>query len=306
MKKKTFIILTIILVIALLGIGVLCFYLFALKDKKAEEKPIDMTSVLFTKEEFPRIDASLATQPLTDAIYSNFTGTDIKDVKLDYTNTHPGYVKLINGETDLIVVTEPSKEEQALAKEKGVELEVIPVVNEAFVFYVNSNNNVDSLTLNQIRDIYSGKITNWKELGGEDKQIIAYQRPVNSGSQTGMLSLVMNGVKMKEAKKTEYIESMIGIIDAVANYEDGPASIGYSYYYFATAMYGNDNIKLLKVNGVEPNFDNIRNKKYPIMTAYYIVVNKNKKDEKVQKLIDSMLSIRGQKVVSEAGYVPIK
>ena len=126
---------------------------------KQEEK-IDNTP-LYTSSTFPKIDASLATQPLTDAIYEDFVGESAEG-KIDYSNTHPGYVKLINDEVDLIVVTQPSKEELELAKEKNVELEVIPVVKEGFVFYVNANNEVSNLTTEQIQKIYTGEITNWK------------------------------------------------------------------------------------------------------------------------------------------------
>ena len=74
------------------------------------------TSPIYTKDTLPRIDASLATQPLVSAAVKNFTGEDIKDEDLNYSNTHPGYVKLIDGEKDIIVVTEPSEEELAYAK----------------------------------------------------------------------------------------------------------------------------------------------------------------------------------------------
>ena len=86
-----------------------------------------------------------------------------------------------------------------MAKEKGVELQVVPVVKEAFVFLVNKQNPVDVLTVKQIRDIYQGIATNWNELGGTDKEIIAYQRPENSGSQTIMEKQVMENLKMAAA-----------------------------------------------------------------------------------------------------------
>ena len=279
-------------------------------EKKIEDDEQISTEPLFTEEEYPRVDASLATQPLVDALTENFIG---KKIDLNYTNTHPGYVKLINGEADLIVVTEPSEEELALAKEKGVELDVIPVVKEGFVFYVNGDNPINSLTLEQIQDIYSGKITNWKDVGGEDAKIRAFQRPTNSGSQTGMLSLVMKGKKLMEAEKEDMIETMVDIVNLVSDYDNGRNSIGYSYYYYATTMYEDidssvvDGIKFLAINGVEPNYDTIKNESYPIETAYYIVINKNtEKDSSTRKLVDAMLSERGQKVAKEAGYVPVK
>lgn len=249
-----------------------------------------------------RVDASLATQPLMDAYVD---GLKEYNLKKDYTNTDPAYTKLINGETDLIIVTEPSSDELNRAKTAGVELEVTPVVNEGFVFYTNIKNPVNGLSLKEIQDIYMDKITNWNQVGGDDAKIIAYQRPENSGSQTGMLSLVMKDKKIKEPKKEEYIESMAGIIDAVANYDNSKDSLGYSYYYYATTMYGNENIKFLAVDGVSPNHDTIKDESYPLITAYYIVTLKDTKNTAVSKVKKAMLESKGQEIARNAGYIEI-
>lgn len=279
---------------------------------KNDEEEIS-SEPLYTLDNYPKVDASLATQPLTNAFIKNFVGENVDVSKLDYTNTHPGYVRLINDEVDLIVVTEPSKEELELAKQKGVELEVIPVVKEGFVFYVNSNNKVDSLTKDQIQGIYSGEITNWKEVGGEDMEIKPFQRPTNSGSQTGMLSLVMKDKKLMDPLKENLVDTMAQIINFVSSYENGKNSIGYSYYYYATTMYeGIDkeiasNIKLIGIDGVKPNAKTIQNGSYPYTTAYYIVINKADDENSLsRKLANLMLSKRGQQVAKNAGYVPVK
>mgnify|MGYP003187060875 FL=1 len=307
--KKSRAIITIIVMIVVIGGCITAYMFFGKKGQKngdiaSTEEQIS-TSPIYTKDTLPRIDASLATQPLVSAAVKNFTGEDIKDEDLNYSNTHPGYVKLIDGEKDIIVVTEPSEEELAYAKEKGVELEVIPVVKEGFVFYVNGKNKVNSLTLEQIQKIYSGEITNWKEVGGDDEKIIPYQRPVNSGSQTGILSLVMKGKKLMNPVNN-VIETMEGIIKAVANYKDGKGSIGYSYYYYATSMYDltdtnkENSIKLMGVDGVIPSYETIKDDSYPIRTNYYIVLRK------ARKFANDLLSARGQNVCKEAGYVPVK
>ena len=249
-----------------------------------------------------RVDASLATQPLMDAYVE---GLKDYNLKKDYTNTDPAYTKLINGETDLIIVTEPSSDELKRASDAGVELEVTPVVNEGFVFFTNVNNLVNGLSLKEIQDIYTDKITNWNQVGGDNAKIIAYQRPENSGSQTGMLSLVMEDKKIKEPKMEEYIESMAGIIDAVANYDNSKDSIGYSYYYYATTMYGNENIKFLAVDGVSPNHDTIKDESYPLITAYYIVTLKDTKNTAVSKVKKAMLESKGQEIARNAGYIEI-
>ena len=314
--KKSRAIITIIVMIVVI-VGCITAYMFFGKkgqnngDIASTEEQIS-TSPIYTKDTLPRIDASLATQPLVSAAVKNFTGEDIKDEDLNYSNTHPGYVKLIDGEKDIIVVTEPSEEELAYAKEKGVELEVIPVVKEGFVFYVNGKNKVNSLTLEQIQKIYSGEITNWKEVGGDDEKIIPYQRPVNSGSQTGILSLVMKGKKLMNPVNN-VIETMEGIIKAVANYKDGKGSIGYSYYYYATSMYDltdtnkENSIKLMGVDGVIPSYETIKDDSYPIRTNYYIVLRKDEpEDSTTRKFANDLLSTRGQNVCKEAGYVPVK
>ncbi len=320
MKKK--ILLSVLAVIVLAAVAVFCVfsYKYFTSAKKVnivtENKKEDVQvseEPLFTKENYPKVDASLATQPLTNAFIKNFVDKNYDVNSIKYTNTHPAYVDLINGKTDLIVVTEPSKEELELAKEKNVELEVIPVVKEGFVFYVNSKNKVDSLSLDQIRDIYSGKITNWSEVGGNDEKIVAYQRPENSGSQTGMLSLVMKDLKIMEAKKEDLIETMEEIINLVSNYDNEKQAIGYSYYYYATTMYNDideavaNGIKLLGIDGVKPNNDTIADGTYPLNTAYYIVIRKDEEENSnTRKLVDAMLSDRGQMVAKEAGYVPVK
>lgn len=285
-----------ILIIVLLVVLIVLAIMIGFKNNKTkEDNNVKDDTVV-------RVDASLATQPLMDAYVDNLKNFNLNK---DYTNTDPAYTKLINGKTDLIIVTEPSSDELKRANEAGVELEVTPVVNEGFVFFTNINNPVDGLSLNEIQDIYTDKITNWHQVGGDDTQIIAYQRPENSGSQTGMLSLVMKNKKIKEPKTEEYIVSMADIIDAVANYDNSKDSIGYSYYYYATTMYGNENIKFLAVDGVSPNHDTIKDESYPLITAYYIVTLKDTENGAVSKVKNVMLGKDGQEIARNAGYIEI-
>ena len=267
------------------------------------------SKVLFTDNNLPRIDASIATQPLVDAFILNFTGKTSAELNIKYTNTHSGYVKLIEHETDLIVVTEPTEEEINLAKNKGIDFDITKVVNEGFVFFVNRNNKVDNVTFEQIQKIYAGDITNWKELGGDNKEIVAYQKSVNSENQRAFLSLVMKGMEVKSPIPSETINFSTGIgeiIDYIANYDNSIDSLGYSYYFYANKLYKNDDLKYLKINGVMPNYQTIRNYSYPILTTYYIVTRKNEENENVLKLKEAMLSKRGKLVASEVGYVPVQ
>ena len=274
--------------------------------------PSASTPPLFTAQSYPRVDGSTVTQPLGVAFQSLFTGTDVPSSQVVFNKTDQAYLNLINGEADLILVTSPSQDELSTAAQAGVELEVIPVVNEGFVFLTNSDNPVTSLTVDQIRDSYSGKTTNWKQVGGPDEPITAYQRPENSGSQTGMEDLVMQGTPMISAP-TLSVETMNGLVDAIANFNGGSGSLGYSYYYYVTQMYGDlaanpqlSKIKLMDVNGVQPSADTIRSGQYPLGTAYYIVINKAAApDSPARILANAMLSHDGQQTAMEAGYVPV-
>lgn len=302
-KKSSLLTYVVIFMLMAFSCIVAYYYLVVLPGTEKE----DPTGVLFTQETLPRIDASLATQPLTDAFVLDFTGKTTSELGIEYSNTDPAYTKLINNEADLIVVTEPSEDELQRAAAANVELEVTKVVNEGFVFFVNKDNKIDGLTFDQIVKIYSGEITNWNQLGGDDAEIIAYQRPENSGSQTGLYSLVMKGIPVKaRTPKEEVTLSMAGIIEYVADYQNGLDSIGYGYYYYANEMYFNENLKYLAIDGVKPTYETIKDESYPILTAYYIVTRKDETNENVLKLKEDMLSQRGQDVATKAGYVPCK
>lgn len=310
-EKKIQIVIAVISVIIILALCATAYLYFTKTWFFAEEEI--STEPIYTIENYPKVDASTATQPLAMAFYKDFTGKDGDFDAMNFTKTHQAYVKLINKEVDLILVTSPSEEELALAKEKGMELEVIPVVREGFVFYVNNENKVNNLTVKEVQDIYSGKIKNWQEVGGDDIAIKAYQRPVNSGSQTGMLELVMKDKKLMESPKEDIVDTMEQIINLVATYSNDISAIGYSYYYYATTMYEEidpsvaNNIKLLSINGIKPKTETIKDGTYPFTTSYYIVIDKtSKKDSPARVLANNMLSARGQKAALEAQYVPVK
>ncbi len=264
---------------------------------------------VFTPDTYPVVDGSTVTIPLSEALAARLMDLPLEEARtyVLHNRTHPAYLNLIAGTADIIFVTGPSEEELSLAAEAGVEMEVIPVVHEGFVFLVNEDNPVDGLTLEQIRDIYTGKISNWQEVGGPDLEIRAYQRPENSGSQTGFLELVMGEETPMEPITEQVVAEMGELIDAVATYDNQPDALGYSYYYFVMDMWGNEKIKLLKVDGVYPDKETIRDTSYPLHTAYYAVIRKDEPvDSPVRQMISWLLSEEGQQLVEEAGYVRAK
>lgn len=266
------------------------------------------TEPIFTLENYPRVDASLAIHPLVDSIAANFLGISEKELDFEYTKTRTSdvYKNLIDGNVDVIFAAEPSEDDLAYAKSKGIELEVIPTTSSAFVFIVNSKNPVDNLTLEEVVKIYKGDITNWKEVGGDDEEIVPYQRPNGSGSQTAMISLVMKDQDLMSAPKMKVEAEMGGLIDAVAEYDNSKAAIGYSYFYYVNTMYKKDTIKMIGIDGVKPTLETIKDGTYPIYTNGYIVIRKDEKeDSSARKWVSEVLGNRGSRIIENAGYVPI-
>lgn len=273
-------------------------------------KPVsDRPTLSLTLKEYPRVDGSTATIPLSEAVAAKVLSMDIAEARqyIVHNTTHNAYVNLMDGKADVIFVTSPSADELTMARQKGLELEVIPIVNEGFVFFVNAKNPVKSVSLQQIKDIYRGNITNWRAVGGQDKAIVAYQRPENSGSQTGMYDLMVSKDEIMDPPKEQIIASMGEIIEAVAVYNNEQDAIGYSYYYFATDMWNNEKVRLLAIDGVTPSKETIGNRSYPIMTAYYAVLRSDaSKGSAARRLVEWILSEQGQKTVEGAGYVRLR
>ncbi|MDR2080737.1 MAG: substrate-binding domain-containing protein [Campylobacteraceae bacterium] len=253
-----------------------------------------------------KIDGATALCPI---FYSAYEALYPKiENKYDYlgcSTTPHAYENLIGGEAELIFAAAPSDEQLQNAADKGVKLTLTPIGKEAFVFLVNKNNPVNSLSVQNIRDIYSGKIKNWREFGGENEKILAFQRNENSGSQTAMQKYVMKDTPFTEPIKEEFYGSMGGMIEGVADYRNAKNAIGYSFRYYATVMNESENIKLLSIEDIEPNIENIKSGAYPFTAEFYIVSTQNISHEG-QKLIDWFLSEQGQALIEDIGYVPLK
>ena len=136
-------------------------------------------------------------QPDFSGAKSSFSYSDYLAKNL-CSGTHGAYTNLIEGKCDVIIASRDiSRNEKAAAESLGVELETAPLAIDALVFIVNPKNPVKNLTADQIRKIYTGEITNWKEVGGVDHAITPYIRDADSGSQEKMETLVMNGLVLK-------------------------------------------------------------------------------------------------------------
>jgi len=275
------------------------------------------------------VDGSTATVPVTAELLRQFYGAADMSMESDgryaevvaHSTTHEAYVNLIAGRSRIIsqdekfaregdpvrilFATPPSQEEQDLAKRGGVTLDVQPLARDGFVFITHKDNPVNSLTVEQIQQIYSGKIKNWKELGGRDEKIRAYQRQQDSGSQTAMEQLVMQGIPMQKAETVMVPMFMGDLVESVAEYQNGSQSIGYTYYYYLNNLYKNKDIKVLQVEGITPEHENLKTKRYPFTAEYCVVIRADEpQGSDARRLRDYMLSAEGQKIVEMAGYCP--
>ena len=219
--------------------------------------------ISFTRENFPRLDGSTATAPLGQAIAAVLLGESEDSVAdlINFSRTTESYRQLMQGNADLLIAAEPNAAVFDEMEEAGFEIEMKPFANDALVFLVNEDNPVDSLTLEQLRGIYSGEITNWSEVGGDDMEIVPFQRNAESGSQVLMEKLVMDGADMAEPPEGYMIASMGGLIDAVKQYDNSANAIGYTVYYYAHDMQMAGGLKLIAVDGVEPGAETIRSGK---------------------------------------------
>jgi len=220
---------------------------------------------------------------------NNYYGENFADDSvMQYNNTVRGYKAIVDGTTDILFCAGPSEAQKQYAEEQGAELVYVPIGLEAFVFFVNKNNPVDNLTVEQIRNIYDGTCTNWKELGGANRVINPVTRLAGSGSQSAMDSF-MGGREI--ARKSFF--SLTG------------ASIGFSFRYYMDGIVGNDSVKMLALNGVYPSAENIQNGTYPIIAEFYAIYRSDNTNDNIRLLIDWVLSDEGQTLIEKSGYIRI-
>lgn len=282
------------------------------------------TTLLLTQDEWLTLDGAEAAYPVYSA-YANACYKDISNYQYSkyitspkekneinaalkkyvaFNNTVYAFKDLINKRCDIFFGAMPSKQQQADAAALGEELVLTPIAQEAFVFFVNSNNHISSLTTQQIQDIYSGKTKNWQPLGGEDRRILAFQRPENSGSQT-LLQHIMGNTPIMEPLKEEYIGGMGEIGTQVANYNGYAGALGFSFKFFLTGMLGREDapVKMLAIDGVSPTDENIRSGKYPFTTKLYAITLKSNTKPQLTAFLNWMQSPQGQQLAEKVGYI---
>ena len=183
------------------------------------------------------------------------------------------------------------------AEEKSAGLKETEIALDGISIITNKSNEVKNLTLQQIKDIYTGKITNWKEVGGKDAPIVVLSREDGSGTRDGFQEKV--GFESEELVKDAQINDGSGNIKSTV--EGNENAIGYISY-----GYVDDAINALTVDGVELTAENVKSDKYPIARPFILVNLEDKVSEEGTKLIDFILSDEGQSIMEDKGFIRIK
>ena len=270
------------------------------RDLRHEELPIVDGAAAF----FPVYSAYVnAVYPDTVELYEGFIPANrIGQYPFVYSNTVLGYEELAEKKTDIFFGVYPSEGQIEYAKDNGTEFEFTQIGTEAFVFFVHKDNPVDDVTVEELKDIYSGKTRNWISLGGKLKGIKAYQRNEGSGSQS-MLERFMGDTPIMKPPTHLVQGFMSGIIEEVSEYQNRNSAIGFSFRYYVDGIIGNPDIKVLKVNGVAPTDENIKNGTYPIVTPIYAVTWAGNEKPTVKPFLNWVLSEEGQEILEKSGYV---
>jgi phosphate transport system substrate-binding protein len=256
----------------------------------------------------PVLDGATALYP----VYAAFVNAIYPEERYDPKNsivlcskTTEAYNNLLGGKADIIFCAGPSEEQIQKFFDNGIKINLIPIGREAFVFFVNKENIVNNVMVEDIQNIYSGKVKNWKKIGGINKGIKAYQRPDGSGSQTA-LKKIMGNISMAKPRRENIAVGMGSIINQVASYRNFNNAIGYSFLHFSTEMVENDQIKLLSISNIYPSRETIQNNNYPFCDTFYaIYVEKENMNENIKPFIEWILSKQGQEIVKRTGYVSI-
>lgn len=263
----------------------------------------------FTVENYPKMGGSLANLPLGEAVTATVLGISREEANSMIVfegSTTDNYKWLCDGRFDIILAYEMSEEAEEYLKENNVELEMTPIGTDALVFICSLENGVDSLTDEQIREIYKGNITNWSEVGGQDHPIIPYQRNKDSGSQTLFDKIINLGDELMDAPADIRIGSMIGLLEAVADYENSKDALGYTVYYYLTNMEADKltTSKLLSVDGIAPTNETIASGEYPYTNDFYVIIRKDAPEDSPERILYNWIcSEQGKKLAESENYV---
>ena len=278
---------------------------------KQQSHQIDVpkrASLQLSLDEYPRMDGSTANLPMMAEIMSRVCDITLEEAEelTSCTKTSNAWSNIANGNADILLVYEAAEDTKAYLDTVGTELEITPLGRDALVFINNEQNPVENLTQQQLIDIYTGNVTNWNEVGGEDLEIIPYQRVATSGSQSLFMKLLMKDIVPMDAPMELRPAEMGMLIDELARYNNEGNALGYSVFYYASYMYQQPGLKMIAVDGVQPSDETIADGSYPLLNEYYLVIRADEpEDSPARQLRNWILTDEGRAAIIEAGYIPM-
>ncbi|MEI6756460.1 MAG: phosphate ABC transporter substrate-binding protein [Chlorobium sp.] len=240
------------------------------------------------------MDGSTTVGPIAKAFASYFTKTTGVEVAVSESGSGNGAKSLINKSCDIADMSREMKENEIeAAKSKGVNPVANIVALDGLAIVVHPGNRINALSKTQIRDIYMGKFTNWKEVGGPNAPIIVIQRESNSGTADSFQELVMG--KENQISKNAETQSSNGAIKSRVS--STPAAISYIGLGFVDRS-----VKALSVDGVKPSVTTVKNGSYKVSRPLFMYTN-GKPAGNIKKFIDLPKTPQGKRIISETGFV---
>lgn len=211
-----------------------------------------------------------------------------------------GISALIDGSTDIAMASRKIKFDEKMKMQQSGQAVVEKTIGwDALAVVVNPKNGVSQLTRQQLEDIFTGKITNWKQVGGTDAKIVVYSRESSSGTYEFFKDHILKGKNYMSS-----ILSMPATGAIIQSVSQTPGAIGY-----VGVAYLNDKVKALKVSYdgktfIEPNYTTAKNKSYPVVRPLYFYFLK-KDEAKLKPFVDFSMGSQGQKIAKDLGYIDI-
>lgn len=273
-----------------------------------EKDPADNGNFEFTEENYPKMGGSLACLPLGEAVTATTLGIDRKKangmIRFEGSTTD-NYEWLLDGTFDIILAYEPSEDAKTLISADEAGVEMTPIGADALVFIGNKNNPVESLSYEDVCGIYSGRIVNWSELGGNDEAIVPFQRNRDSGSQTLFDKLINLGGELMDPPSELMSGSMLGLLQAVADYNGSNGALGYTVFYYLTEMESGtlDRAKIFDYEGVTPSNETISSGEYKLTNDFYVVIRKDAPENSPERILYNWIcSTQGKQLIESEGY----
>ncbi|WP_434798163.1 phosphate ABC transporter substrate-binding protein [Terrisporobacter vanillatitrophus] len=234
------------------------------------------------------ISGSTSVGPTMEVLAEAYQKNNDVKIEVQQVGSSAGIKNTMEGTSNLGMSSRDLKDEEAQSIE-GTQIAI-----DGIAVVTNKNNKIQDLTVDQVKDIFTGKITNWKEVGGEDAQIVVISREEGSGTRDGFQEIV--GFESEELTKDAQISDGSGNVKStVEGNENAIAYISFGYV--------KDGIKSVKVDGVEANDDNVVAGKYPISRPFLVVNKKDAMSDEAKSFVDFIMSEDGQNIVAEEGFI---